>query len=73
MPRSSLPGTLIALAVLIGGIAFAFALGRFSVSLHELWRVLWSRATGVPSGVSDAVETVVASKAMLTPLLRPPH
>lgn len=50
---------LVALAVLAGGIVFAYAVGRFAVTPMDLLHVLWSRATGSDSGVPPAVETVV--------------
>ncbi len=49
MPRSALPGTLIALAVLATGFAVAFFVGRFPVSLADIAAVLWSKASGAPS------------------------
>jgi iron complex transport system permease protein len=57
--RPVLAGIVVPLFVLIAGIAFAFTLGRFPVTLHELWRVLWSWVDGHPSGLPAAVETVV--------------
>lgn len=58
--RSTLPGTLIALAVLVAGFAVAFLVGRFPVSAAEIVTVLWSKLTGSASGVPPAVEAVVA-------------
>ena len=49
MPRSTLPGTLIALAVLAAGFAVAFLVGRFPVSLADIAAVLWSKLSGAPS------------------------
>jgi iron complex transport system permease protein len=56
---SALPGTLVALAILLAGFTVAFLVGRFPVSPGELLAVLWSKASGQPSGVSPAVEAVV--------------
>ena len=57
--RSKLPGTLIALAVLIAGFAVAFLVGRFPISLGDIAAVLWSKLSGAPSGVSSAIEAVI--------------
>jgi iron complex transport system permease protein len=58
--RQSLGGGLaVASLILIAGIAIAFAIGRYPVSLVELGRVLLAKITGEPSGLSPAVETVV--------------
>lgn len=54
MRRSAVPGTLVALGVLLAGVVFAFSLGRFPLSLHDWLAVLWLRIAGAPS-----VETVV--------------
>ena len=59
MRRSAVPGTLVALGVLLAGIAFAFSLGRFPVALQDWLAVLWSRLVGSPSGLPPSVETVV--------------
>lgn len=59
MLRSSLPGTLIALAVLAAGFAVAFLVGRFPVSLGDVYAVMTSKLTGAPSGVSLAAESVI--------------
>jgi iron complex transport system permease protein len=57
--RSALGGALMALAVLVLGLAVAFMSGRFPVSPGDLASVLWSRLTGSASQVPVAVETVV--------------
>ncbi len=57
--RSTLPGTMIALAVLAAGFAVAFLVGRFPVSLADIAAVLWSKLSGTPSGVSPATESVL--------------
>lgn len=59
MPRSAVAGTLLALGVLLAGVAVAFLFGRFPVSLPDVARVLWARLLGTPSGLPSAVETVV--------------
>jgi iron complex transport system permease protein len=59
MPRSTLPGTLIALAVLASGFAVAFLVGRFPVSPADIAAVLWGKLSGTPSGVSSAAEAVI--------------
>ncbi len=59
MPRSALPGTLIALAVLAAGFAVAFLVGRFPVSAGDIAAVLWSKLTGTAAGVPPAVEAVI--------------
>ena len=59
MTRSALPGLMIALAVLVLGLAVAFTVGRYPVTLGELWEVLLSRLAGRPSTAPPAVENVV--------------
>lgn len=57
--RSAWPGALAAVAVLAAGVALAFALGRYSVSLAELARLVWAALSAQPSGLPANVETVV--------------
>jgi iron complex transport system permease protein len=57
--RSTLSGTLIALAILAAGFAVAFLVGRFPVSLADIAAVLWSKLTGAPSDVPSAAEAVI--------------
>lgn len=39
-----------------GAIIFSLSVGRFSISLPELWRIFWSKILGVPqSGAASAV------------------
>jgi iron complex transport system permease protein len=45
--------------VLVAGLLLAFLVGRFPVELGDVARVLWSKASGQPSGVPTAVETVI--------------
>jgi iron complex transport system permease protein len=59
MTRSAVPGLLIALAVLAAGLVVAFTVGRYPVSLAELFDVLASRLTGRPTTAPPAVENVV--------------
>src|SRR5271170_302140 len=59
MTRSALPGFLLALAVLLAGLALAFTLGRYPVSFAEMVEVLVARLTGRPSSVPLAVQDVV--------------
>jgi len=57
--RSAWPGAVLAVAVLAAGMLFAFAQGRFAVSLAQLGRLAWSLATAQASGLPLNVETVV--------------
>jgi iron complex transport system permease protein len=57
--RSPLPGFLVAVAVLLAGLALAFALGRYPVSLADMFDVLVARLSGRPSNVPLAVQDVV--------------
>jgi iron complex transport system permease protein len=59
MTRRFLPGLIIALGVLVLGLALAFTVGRYPVTLAELADVLWARATGAQSTAPPAVENVV--------------
>jgi len=59
MPRSALPGFLLALAVLCAGLVLAFMLGRYPISFADMADVLLGRLTGRPSGVPLAVQDVV--------------
>jgi iron complex transport system permease protein len=61
MQARALGGSAIAFAVLVIGVAVAFSVGRFPVTLPELAAALWSRMTGTPSGLSPSVEAVVFS------------
>lgn len=57
--RSALPGTLVACAVLLAGVVFAFAQGRFAVAPADLLRLLQAWLTGSESGLPANVQTVV--------------
>jgi iron complex transport system permease protein len=59
MMRTPVSGFLVALAVLIAGLALAFALGRYPVSLPQIFDVVASRLTGRPSGVPQTVQDIV--------------
>jgi iron complex transport system permease protein len=59
MSRSPLSGFAIAFAFLAAGLILAFTLGRYPVSLAELFDVVAGRLTGRPSGVSPAAEDVI--------------
>src|SRR5690349_17728521 len=59
MSRPFLPGLVIALAVLTAGVMVAFTVGRYPVSLGELYDVLAAWLTGRPSTAPPAIENVV--------------
>src|SRR5271154_6751487 len=59
MARHSASGLLIALAVLIAGLLFAFTVGRFPVSIGELLNVAAAELTGRSPDVSAAVQNVI--------------
>jgi ABC-type Fe3+-siderophore transport system permease subunit len=59
LSRSALPGFLIALAILLGGLVLAFTLGRYPVSLKDIFEILASRLSGRPSSTPLAVQDVV--------------
>jgi iron complex transport system permease protein len=59
MHRSAAPGLLIALAILILGLAFAFTVGRYPVGLSDLYSVLLAKLTGGTSDAPAAVENVI--------------
>jgi iron complex transport system permease protein len=44
--RSAVPGFAIAIAVLIAGLLLALTVGRYPVSLGDLFSVLFARMTG---------------------------
>ena len=49
----------IAVAALALLFVISFSVGRYPVTMIELWRLLWSTLSGTPSGLPDTVETVV--------------
>jgi iron complex transport system permease protein len=57
--RTALPGFTIALVILLAGLALAFTLGRYPVSLADVTSVLLSKLTGRAAEVSPAVENVI--------------
>jgi iron complex transport system permease protein len=59
MPRSSAPGFVVSFLVLIGGLLFAFTVGRYPVSLSDLFVVVAAKLTGHAPLVPPAVENVV--------------
>jgi iron complex transport system permease protein len=59
MTRSPIPGLTIALVVLAAGLVVAFTIGRYPVSIAEVFDVLWSRALGRAPSAPAAVENVV--------------
>ncbi len=59
MSRRSAPAPLLALALLLLGIALAFAVGRYPVAPGDAARVLLAALTGGPARVPPAVEAVV--------------
>src|SRR5580704_4608945 len=59
MSRSSVPGLLIALAVLVVGLLFAFSVGRYPVSIDDLLNVVAAKLSGRPSDVSAPVQNVI--------------
>src|SRR6185436_4084506 len=56
--RSALPGFAIAIAVLIAGLLLALTVGRYPVSLGDLFGVLVAKLGG-PRAISPAVESVI--------------
>src|SRR5262245_7809989 len=59
MTRSAAPGLLIAFAVLVAGLLVAFTVGRYPVSLGDVWAVIFGKVTGTSTGVPGAVENVI--------------
>jgi iron complex transport system permease protein len=57
--RTALPGFTIALVILLAGLALAFTLGRYPVSLADVTSMLLSKLTGRSANVSPAVENVI--------------
>jgi iron complex transport system permease protein len=53
------PGFVVALGVLIGGLLAAFTVGRYPVGLGDLVGVLASKALGHRTDVSPAIESVI--------------
>jgi iron complex transport system permease protein len=59
LTRSALPGFAIATAVLIAGLFFAFAVGRYPVSPSDLLNVLLAKMTGRTADVPAAIQSVI--------------
>ena len=59
MSRSALPGLAIATAVLIAGLLMAFTVGRYPVSLGELFKALSATLSGHRADVPRAVASVI--------------
>jgi iron complex transport system permease protein len=59
LSRSVLPGFAIAVAVLIAGLLLAFMVGRYPVSLADVFSVLLAKLGGHRADVSPAVESVI--------------
>jgi iron complex transport system permease protein len=57
MMQRAIPGLLIASAVLLAGLVFAFTVGRYPVTLADLVSALLAQFTGAP--VPPAIESVV--------------
>jgi iron complex transport system permease protein len=53
------PAYVVAIAAVVGLTAIAFAVGRYPVSLGEIFTLLGSKLTGTPSGLPANVETVI--------------
>ena len=51
MARSSIPGLLISLIVLLAGLLFAFTVGRYPVGISDLFSVMLAKLSGHPSNV----------------------
>ena len=59
MTRSALPGLAIATAVLFVGLLLAFTVGRYPVSMADLFNVLLAKITGQTADASTAVQSVI--------------
>ena len=59
MPRSAAPGLLIALAVLIAGLLLALTVGRYPVTMGELFDIVVAKLTGRASVVPAAAVNVI--------------
>src|SRR3954471_9164434 len=59
MTRSAAPGLLIACAILIAGLLFAFTVGRYPVGLADLFNVVAGKLTGRAADVPAAVQNVI--------------
>lgn len=59
MPRTALPGLLIAFVFLLAGLLLAFMVGRYPVSLGDVLDVVAAKLAGRPADVPAAVENVI--------------
>jgi len=59
LTRSALPGLAIATAVLFVGLLLAFTVGRYPVSLADLFNVFLAKITGQTADASTAVQSVI--------------
>ena len=59
MGRSAIPGLLIAFAVLVAGLLLAFMVGRYPVSIADLFDVVVAKLSGHNSGVPAAAQNVI--------------
>src|ERR1700752_679236 len=59
MARSSAPGLVISVLILVAGLLLAFTAGRFAVSFGDLFAVIVAKLTGSPANVAPAIETVI--------------
>src|SRR5262249_42725429 len=59
MTRSAAPGLIVALAVLVAGLLLAFTVGRYPVSLGDVWTVVLGKLPGASVSVPAAVENVI--------------
>jgi iron complex transport system permease protein len=59
MSRSSLSGLLIAFAVLVAGLLLAFTVGRYPVSVADVFTVISAKLTGHTSDVPAPVQNVI--------------
>lgn len=55
----AIAGITIGLGLLLPGVAVAFSVGRFPISVSELGLALWSTLIGQPSGLPPAVDAVI--------------
>jgi iron complex transport system permease protein len=59
MPRSAAPGLLIALAILIAGLLMALTVGRYPVSISELFDIVAAKLSGRAPDVPAAAVNVI--------------
>ena len=59
MARSSIPGFLISLAVLLAALLLAFTVGRYPINISDLLGVIAGKLTGHAPNVPPAVENVI--------------